>query len=684
MKKNQPPKIEFSHEMSLSHADIRTQSPPNLIVNALLNFGRTNFGGMFFIAGAFAAIMLMTGCQEDKPLPLPEEPAPPITETDGTPIINNDSDSLSSRITTHDELVPIEPIGQFMPKSGSPVPVVDHTQNFAFKLKAEVNAPVLNGRTLMATHVAIKDNFAFVSYNVRGADFGGAVEVFDVTDVNSPRIIAQAKYPLADINSVDYADGKLFIVGAMGDFEKHGYSSPAFFEVLNLNAQMGILASETPTRVNIASFSANGIKVTADRIFITSGDKGGLTVLNRSYHQELFVEIADARSVDVNNANVYVLSGQPGTISVFDRSSLARRHTWEVGGANTPYSKSEISVNEKYIFAALNEGGARMLTPNGQTKQRFLRPLVPAGELAENHVTNSAEINNTLLFMGNGHSGIAVGEIIPKLNDSVVILGRMAFTDMQSSNFVQSEDSVVFVASGLGGLKILSITINHGVPPGIITTDPCPTLMDAIRLMFPENVDARVRHPNLFLPGSSNVITAEETDVYITFIHEGAGWKNTFGFYTYPANNPPDTRDEWRQLRRNVIFPNVSLVGEGGGLESGDKIKLGRFPANTVIGFYLVGEGWRNGQMVQGRYTQFTDFNLHDCPQRRYRQRQQHLLFIENGCQDLVLTFEDICVLGTNPRSNFDFNDIIFSIRDNPNDLPNTRFKTESIIVLGR
>ena len=345
-------------------------------------------------------------------------------------------------------------------------------------------------------------------------------------------------------------------------------------------------------------------------------------------------------------------------------------------------------LNRHLLFAALNEGGARMLTPNGQTKQRFLRPLVPAGELAENHVTNSAEINNTLLFMGNGHSGIAVGEIIPQLNDSVVILGRMAFTDMQSSNFVQSEDSIVFVASGLGGLKILSITIDHGVPPGIITTDPCPTLMDAITLMFPENRDARISHPNLFDPGTYTVTTAQQTEVYITFIHEGAGWKNTFGYYFYPAGNPPDTRDEWRRLRRNVIFPNVSLKGEGGGLEKGDRIQLGSgpFPANTVIGFYLVAEGWRNGKMVEGRYTQFTDFKYHDCPRRNYLQyqRQQHLLFIEDGCQDLVLTFEDICVEGTNPRSNFDFNDIIFSIRDNPNDLPNTKFKTESIIVLQR
>ena len=79
-----------------------------------------------------------------------------------------------------------------------------------------------------------------------------------------------------------------------------------------------------------------------------------------------------------------------------------------------------------------------------------------------------------------------MGEIIEELDDQVVIHGTMAFNDMGSSNFVQSRDSIIFVASGLGGLKILAISIDEGIPDDIIPVEPCPTLMDAITLMFPE------------------------------------------------------------------------------------------------------------------------------------------------------------------------------------------------------
>ena len=37
-----------------------------------------------------------------------------------------------------------------------------------------------------------------------------------------------------------------------------------------------------------------------------------------------------------------------------------------------------------------------------------------------------------------------------------------------------------------------------------------------------------------------------------------------------------------------IIFPNVSGVGSGGGLNTGDKVKLGAFSAGTSIGWILL------------------------------------------------------------------------------------------------
>ena len=583
-------------------------------------------------------------------------------------IISNNTVELNRRITFRNELVPIIRDNNFNLKSDEDD--VDYTKNFAFKLKADVDPPVSNGRTLMATHVAIKNNYAFVSYNLRGDDYGGAVEVFDVTNITQPQIVSQAIFPTADINSIDYADGKLFIVGATADYYYFNFQDPAFFQVISLNGQMQISAVDVIK--DVPSFSANGIQVSDSNIFITSGDNGGLTIFDHDYNLVKSEEIFDARSVDSNSDFAYVLSGQPGKISIYNLNSSDFETEYAIGGANTPYSKSEISVNDNYIFAALNEEGVKMLEMDGTLKQHIPKPETPEGALDENHVTNSVSVNNSLLFMGNGESGIAVGEKIEELDDEVVILGTMAFNDMGSSNFVQSRDSIIFVASGLGGLKILAISIDNGVPDDIIPTEPCPTLMEAITLMFPESVNAMELHPYLFEEDVTlNVTTEVETNVYVKFIWEGAGWKNTFGYYAYPADNPPTSIEE---LEKHVVFPNASMVGSGGGLEPGDMVQLGDgpFPANTVIGFYLVAQGWANGQMVEGIYTHYTNIEFNN------NNNQQHLLFIEDGCQDLVLTFEDIML----PGGDKDFNDIILVIKDNEDQLPNTKFNVDGIITL--
>ena len=92
----------------------------------------------------------------------------------------------------------------------------------------------------------------------------------------------------------------------------------------------------------------------------------------------------------------------------------------------------------------------------------------------------------------------------------------------------------------------------------------------------------------------------------------------------------------------------------------GDRVKLqgSPFPANTIIGFYLVADGWKNGICVDGKYTHFT------LPQFNINNYQQHTLFMEETCGDIVMTFEDITV----DKSDKDFNDIIFTVSDNNTD----------------
>ncbi len=583
----------------------------------------------------------------------------------GNLLINTNGENLASRINYKDEIVPIvESNTSSLLKSADDFQEIDLTKNYVFKLKAEVASPVYKDNTLQASHVTIHDNYAFVTYNTQGSKWLGGIEIFDITDEKNPAIISSAILDNTDVSAIDYYDGKIYIVGARGDYIEAGFSSPAFLEVISLSKTMAF--EKVDTIIDIPSFVGTDIKVVDEQIYTTSGSDGTLTVFDAAYNRISSQEISDIRSVDANSDNLYLLQGQEGRVNVFGLSDGIYKETYNVGGANTPESKSEIAATNDYIFTALNEGGLSILNLDGTLKQNIPRPETPEGSLDENNVTNSVSVNGDLILIGNGESGVHIGGLIKENDDKVSMLGAMQFNDYQSTNFVESKDNLIFVASGLGGLKILAISIDEGVPDDVEPTKPCETLMDKISTLFPESKDARKQHEDLFSETAQlNILVTKETPVYVSFIDEGASWKNTFGYYTYQENNPPQCIDD---IEKHIVFPNVSKVKEGGGLDFGDRVQLGdcSFPAGTVIGFYIVARGWKNGLNVPGCYTHYTDriFNIN--------QAQQSTLFLSSDCDDIVLTFEDVKV--DRYSCDHDYNDIILTIKDSKDiSVPNTK-----------
>ncbi|MDZ7635627.1 MAG: hypothetical protein U5L72_14830 [Bacteroidales bacterium] len=218
-------------------------------------------------------------CQKET---LPKDNSEDIFIEKGNLLINNNPAQLAARISYKNEIIPIvDTEASSLLKSAAVFPEIDLTKNYAFKLKAEVDPPVYENKTLQATHVTIKDNYAFVTYNTRGAEWLGGIEIFDVSDLKNPVIISSAILPNTDVSAVDYADGKIYVVGATGDFEAKGFVSPAFMEVISLDATMAF--EKVDTIIDISSYAGTDIKVAAGHIFATSGSTGDLTVFDAGY-----------------------------------------------------------------------------------------------------------------------------------------------------------------------------------------------------------------------------------------------------------------------------------------------------------------------------------------------------------------------------------------------------------------
>jgi len=195
----------------------------------------------------------------------------------------------------------------------------------------------------------------------------------------------------------------------------------------------------------------------------------------------------------------------------------------------------------------------------------------------------------------------------------------------------------------------------------IIPNDIIPqSLLDDVNASLPERVRLTVSHPTYLKDtNEGDVVLKEQADVWITFVSEGAGYRNSIGYYTYDAAAPPTSASQIKA--HNIIFPNASLSGSGGSLPSGAKVLLGRFPAGTGIGWFIVADGW-TGSFVTGQTIYYSEpaFN----PETDATKRQHTVLLNDNTRSQFLLAFEDLNrVTG---GSDDDFNDAIFYITSNP------------------
>ncbi len=178
---------------------------------------------------------------------------------------------------------------------------------------------------------------------------------------------------------------------------------------------------------------------------------------------------------------------------------------------------------------------------------------------------------------------------------------------------------------------------------------PDPQLLEEIQQLFPEGreiaprlLDFRV-DPNLYLH--------REAEIEVTFLWEGAGFQNSFGYFLYHDADGDGRISEPEITLRETLWENASQQGSGGELRSGETLKLGKFPAGTRMGFFLEADGARAANA-----TYFTLDSLNPDGHR-------HLAMMATADRErIVLGIEDLPW----KVSDRDFNDLMFSIRADP------------------
>lgn len=374
-------------------------------------------------------------------------------------VVTNDEAILADRVqSTGGVDVPI--IGT--PGSEVLLRATADTSTPTFTLQALVRAPSAAGKSLLATHVALRGEYAYVSYMTLGETALGAVEVFDINNPTNPRLVSQALLNKTDVAALDVDGNHVYLATAAHDGV---FPEPAVLERLQLSG--GKLTAKSD-RVGVPSFIATGVSVTGSRVFVTSGSGGagvgGLSTFSRSNLGLVRTDrFTDARAVSLPQGNFLAVSqGSPARLRVYDPNSLAMNAMVPLPGGSFPDAKSTVTLDGDWAFVSAGDGGVHVVDMvRGVHSGTLPSPPVPTGFPAANElVTNSVTLVQDLVLTADGAGGVSVAVSDHRRRRSgervaVQALGRLALAG--SANFVAANSKALFVASGSGGLQILTV-----------------------------------------------------------------------------------------------------------------------------------------------------------------------------------------------------------------------------------
>lgn len=177
---------------------------------------------------------------------------------------------------------------------------------------------------------------------------------------------------------------------------------------------------------------------------------------------------------------------------------------------------------------------------------------------------------------------------------------------------------------------------------------------------LPERQDLTLVRPQLVENAlERNLRFVEDAEVEVSFVHEGAGYRNTVGVFPFLSGAPPSSPAE---VAHHVVFPNASFANSGGNLRMGDTVGLGHVSSGTSLGFWLNANGWQGAAGITGgHWTVYSIDDLNGIADPALR--RQTILLRDPDQGRFVIAFEDI---RRDRGGDKDFNDVILTVRVTP------------------
>ena len=343
---------------------------------------------------------------------------------------------------------------------------------------------------------------------------------------------------------------------------------------------------------------------------------------------------------------------------------------------NPPVVEGEKIAPDAFNFSTSKKVdiNVRLLTNDGQPIKGVVMSL---------NKTNSSSLESSVFQAISDDNGYVKGSVnIPNYIDTLVIepnyIGLISGARALISN--NSINAVIGGANGYGGNVVLKadsyqsstksfnqiLALSYAFPGGknlnqsVNKPSGKPKYLaatnDVISSALLASINSTLREGiaitnstllNDAVVNTLNVTTA--SDVYVTYVYSQAAFANSVGYYTYTTGTPPTSAAVIPKI--TWIFPNTKTTTDG--LVSGNKVKIGSFPANTSIAFVLFQNAWTGTDI---RLTTPKFYSTHAFnPETTANLKRHSVLMYDSTNKLFVLGLEDLLrTTGDN-----DFNDVV-------------------------
>jgi len=387
-------------------------------------------------------------------------------------VVNNDQSVLATYITEKNETVEVTEVSNTSNKPGlfsAPKLPTETT----LTLLAEIAPPEYDDKTLQATEVHLNGSKAYVSYNYSGDTFLGAVDIIKINDEDNPELTSRVVFTDTDINAIERKGSKLYLAGATED---ESFDSPAILKVIELDGAFTFDEDSSMSNVDLASFAGTDVDVASDLIYVASGATGGkLTILNADLSVNTSIDMEDPRGISSwrgsGEKGVSVITGgDDAKLTFFDEDDpTTAASELAITGASIDNAKATVERNKSITLLGAGEGGMQVICNDDNTVAGSI--AAPTGVLDsesnvldnEKTVTNASSAAGRFAYMANGEAGVYMAKIDGSFDGNscdmtgLELIGQLQLGDLISVNHVTAKNDLLFVASGLGGLKIIRV-----------------------------------------------------------------------------------------------------------------------------------------------------------------------------------------------------------------------------------